>query len=72
MKVRELIAYLQQVSGDALILVSSDAEGNSFHALHEATVEPMKQEDNRLRYAAGYAFDERPDAARNSIVLWPS
>lgn len=69
MTVAELRKQLRGIKPNAQVLVSSDEEGNSFHALFQVSIEPMKRADNG-RYAPIYEYDE--NGTPETVVLWPS
>lgn len=66
MTVQELIEYLSRYSNDATVILASDAEGNGFSPLSEASLE---------YYVANTTYsgelDEYGDDGDLSVVLWP-
>lgn len=58
MLVRELIEQLGNYDGDTEVVISSDAEGNSFNFVDDMTVEDVE---------VGYKDEEVKDA----LIIWP-
>jgi hypothetical protein len=65
MKVSELIAQLQKLPQDNEVIVSSDAEGNSFHQLDEVGLGEYD--------VSGYYVEqlEVENGGTACVVLWP-
>lgn len=69
MTVKELIAALQQMPPDALVICSSDPEGNSFSRLQEPTIQKARVDyTNRLDLLDSGEYD---DEAFVCVVIWP-
>lgn len=77
----QLIKKLQEISGNPVIVTSSDAEGNSFSELYEISPDLYYDKENREIAdeedfkddgldEESYALDKKD--FKKCIVLWPS
>jgi hypothetical protein len=65
MTVKELKELLEQAKPNDLVILSSDEEGNSFHALYEITPERVVSTE--------YGYEAVEGGKRtNAIILWPA
>jgi hypothetical protein len=72
MLVKGLIEMLQKLDCDALVVMSSDGEGNEFSPLSEVTTEmyePYNEWSGEIYPTVRKA--EKPQGAELVIVLWP-
>ena len=73
MKVRDLVKHLKKFPQDVDVILSHDAEGNRFRALHElgiANATPtggLFGEDDFDVHEAN-----APDKPINAVILWPA
>lgn len=69
MKVKQLIKELQKVDQNALVVLSSDAEGNNYSVLDEvAGVNEFFDEVDR----SFCDEEDKPKSAKLAIVLYPT
>jgi len=65
MTVKELIAELKTMPSDLTVLMSSDAEGNSYGLLREVELSPMNDE------GAPCHPDDADHSKGYCVFLWP-
>lgn len=78
MKVKELIATLNQCDPDALVVMSKDAEGNAYHKLDGVEV-AMRYADGEIGLAelteadieAGFSEEDVMTHGQACVVFWP-
>ena len=81
MTVRELIEELDKHDGDRVVVLATDAEGNSFWPLNAISTAAYKAEEreiglepgeltDKLR-ADGYTEEDVYDNAQDASVMWP-
>lgn len=81
MLVRELLSVLLDADPDAVVVLSSDAEGNSYHkAIGASLAMKWVEEDQEIALAElteeaiaeGYSEEDvAPADAEKAVVLWP-
>lgn len=68
MKVKKLIEALSKLNPDLEVILSADAEGNSFSEVEELGIYHFNAEDREI-----YRNDELEDGEElNAVVLWPN
>jgi hypothetical protein len=70
MTVTELIKVLSDLPGDALVVLSKDAEDNGFSPLSEATRERYESETAWYGEIL-HPKESDPDDGVSAVVLWP-
>ncbi len=65
MTVAELIAALQSLPPETLVVVSSDAEGNSFDTASQATIGDYNKEDRE------FSDNEGEVEGVKAVCIWP-
>ena len=65
MTVGELKKLLRTAPNDALVVLASDEEGNSFRALYQVSKENMQSVER-----GEYELTDRPEM--NAAVFWPA
>lgn len=68
----KLIKELKKIKGNPKIIVSSDAEGNSFGPLYQISDGLKYDPENREILDEEDAYEETGQNLQKCIVLWPS
>ncbi len=75
MKVKQLIKQLEKANPSAEVILSSDAEGNSFHALGEVTnhdrVDELFWDFDKLEWWSTSDGMPKPKGAKPAIIFYP-
>lgn len=77
--VKQLVEKLQGYPEDAVVVLSSDSEGNSFHQLSDVSSGSFDQEDDQFGLSEltpdlkeeGYSEDDLVDGL-SAVCLWPA
>jgi hypothetical protein len=83
MKVKELIAHLEEFDGDRLVVLSRDPEGNGFSPLADVSDAAYEAETpgsgwvgieelTSVEIEAGFTEDDVKEDGVPALVLWPT
>lgn len=77
MKVRELIALLQQEDPERLVVLAVDEEGNGFSLVHQVSPAMYSEGETGLEALTpeledqGYSDEDVMKDGEKAVVLWP-
>lgn len=74
MKVKELIKQLEKLNTEAEVILSSDAEGNSFHVLDEvsgSSKEGLFWDFNNQEWWSAEDETPKPKGAKPAVIFYP-
>lgn len=79
MKVKDLLKKLKEINPEAIIILSSDPEGNSFHTLQDVSsdlkIGAFGSDEveiyNQMSVEDGELSQKKFDKLKDCVILWP-